>query len=60
MREKVYIKTIFFTIGLMICALITTLAYIAADKYNQERCYNLPLNEFYADNSCLKYKEVLR
>lgn len=54
------IDVIFFIIGLMLCALIVTLAYIASDKYNRERCYNLPLNKFYADNSCLKYKEVLK
>ena len=25
------------------------------DTMNRDRCYELPLNEFYNDNSCLKY-----
>jgi len=33
---------------------------IVLDKINEERCYNLPLNEFYNDNSCLKYRERLK
>ncbi len=53
------LKIIFFIIGLILCALIVTLAYVASDKYNQVRCYNLPLNEFYNDKSCLRYKERL-
>ncbi len=26
------------------------------DTINKYRCYELPLNEFYNDNSCLKYR----
>lgn len=39
-------------------ALIIVLS-IALDKLNKERCCNLPLNDFYNDKSCLKYKEDL-
>lgn len=33
---------------------------IVLDKVNEDRCYNLPLNEFYQDKSCLKYRERLK
>lgn len=39
--------------------IIDKLNVVIADKINQERCYNLPLNDFYRDKSCLKYKERL-
>jgi len=30
---------------------------MAVEKIDENRCYNLPLNDFYRDKSCLKYKE---
>lgn len=27
-------------------------------ELNQKRCYNLPLNKFYEDKSCMKYTET--
>lgn len=46
------------TIGLFMI-IIDKLNMVIVDKINQERCYNLPLNDFYKDKSCLKYKERL-
>ncbi len=39
--------------------IIDKLNMVIVDKINQERCYNLPLKDFYGDKSCLKYKERL-
>lgn len=46
----------------LICMLISitiwvTLFKFISNKINENRCYNLPLNEFYQDKSCLKYVE---
>ena len=30
------------------------------NKIKEEYCYNLPLNTFYKDSECLKYKEILK
>jgi len=38
-----------------ICMIILGLILIVLDSSNQRRCYNLPLNEFYNDNSCVNY-----
>lgn len=51
-------KIIAVAIVVIFIALILLLPIIL-DKLNQERCYNLPLNTFYEDESCLKYTEVL-
>lgn len=51
-------KKLVIALGIVIVsiALIIVLS-IVLDKLNQERCYNLPLNTFYEDKSCLKYRE---
>ncbi len=54
------LKIIIVIIAAMTILLFTILIFIRVDKKNQERCYNLPLNEFYNDKSCLRYKEVLK
>lgn len=43
-------------ISIIVALLLLT---VIADKLNEKRCYNLPLNEFYKDNSCKKYVEKL-
>lgn len=54
------LKIITVIIAVMAILLLAILIFIKLDKKNQDRCYNLPLNEFYGDKSCLRYKEVLR
>lgn len=54
------LKIITVIIAVMAILLLAILIFIKLDKKNQDRCYNLPLNEFYSDKSCLRYKEVLR
>lgn len=55
MTKKVMIA---LSIIIILIVLIIVLCGIL-DKLNQERCYNLPLNDFYNDISCLRYKEDL-
>ena len=61
--EKLLTNKIFITItAYLICMLISITILIAlfnfiSNKINENRCYNLPLNEFYKDKSCLKYVE---
>lgn len=45
-------------IGIVIVFIRLSLINKAIDKINEERCYNLPLNEFYEDKSCLKYTQT--
>ena len=56
--SKVFkIEYMLITVGLMM--IMIGLFIILLNKLNQERCYNLPLNDFYKNKSCLKYKERL-
>lgn len=65
MKKVLKIECILSIIGLtmittgLFMIIIDKLNVVIADKINQERCYNLPLNDFYRDKSCLKYKERL-
>lgn len=52
MKKVVIALTIVITSIILIIVLS-----IVLDKLNRERCYNLPLNTFYNDKSCLKYIE---
>lgn len=51
------IVKIFIIIVTSIALIILLL--VALDKINEARCYNLPLNTFYEDQSCLRYKEKI-
>ncbi len=53
--KKVVIALAIVIISISLIVLLS----IILDKLNQERCYNLPLNTFYKDKSCLKYVEEL-
>lgn len=58
------LNTVIVAIVIMIVSFFTgvvieEIVYNIKDKINQERCYNLPLNDFYKDESCLKYVEKL-
>lgn len=61
--KKLLTNKIFITItAYLTCMLISITILIAlfkfiSNKINENRCYNLPLNEFYQDKSCLKYVE---
>lgn len=57
MNKILRIEYMLITVGLMM--IMIGLFIIALNELDQERCYNLPLNEFYKDKSCLKYKERL-
>lgn len=57
MNKILRIEYILSIIGLAM--IIIGLSIMILSEFNQERCYNLPLNEFYRDKSCLKYKERL-
>lgn len=56
MSEK--IKIMYMILALGILTIVFYAITVVADKINQHRCYNLPLNEFYEDKSCLKYTEI--
>lgn len=61
--KKLLMNKKFITItAYLICMIISITILIAlfkfiSNKINENRCYNLPLNEFYQDKSCLKYME---
>ncbi len=52
------LKIIYVLLTIAIVTGIICLCMIAIYKLNEERCYNLPLNEFYKDKSCLKYTQT--
>lgn len=59
MREKLINNILAITILTLIIAIIMVKAFtFLVDKINQERCYNLPLNDFYKDKSCMKYTQI--
>jgi|GEM_PF-4194430 hypothetical protein len=56
MEKKNKIKNIGIAIGILLFFAITCLIiYEAIDFANDYRCSNLPLNEFFQDESCKKY-----
>lgn len=56
MEKKNKIKNIGIAIGILLFFAITYLIiYEAIDFANDYRCSNLPLNEFFQDESCKKY-----
>lgn len=56
MEKKNKIKNIGIAIGILLFFAITCLIiYEAIDFSNDYRCSNLPLNEFFQDESCKKY-----
>lgn len=57
MSKVLKIVTIVITFIIILLAIV--IAFVAIDEVNKEKCYNLPLNDFYRDKSCLKYKERL-
>lgn len=53
-------KKVVIALAIVITSIVLIIVLsIALDKLNKERCYNLPLNDFYNDKSCLKYMEEL-
>lgn len=56
MEKKTKIKNIGIVMGILLFFAITCLViYEAIDFVNDYRCSNLPLNEFFQDESCKKY-----
>lgn len=47
------------SIAIVITIILALILLIVLDKINEDRCYNLPLNDFYKDKSCKKYVEKL-
>lgn len=52
----VFLSTIAILLTLIV---IKEVSIVVAEKLNRNRCYNLPLNDFYNDKTCLQYKENL-
>lgn len=62
MKKLLMNKTFITITAYLTCMLISITILIAlfnfiSNKINENRCYNLPLNKFYQDKSCLKYVE---
>lgn len=57
MSEYLKITLLLSKIGLIL--LLALAMIIGIDLINRSRCYNLPLNDFYNDKSCIKYVEDL-
>lgn len=53
------LKIIAIIITLILILLVAIITIVVVDNINKEKCYNMPLNDFYRDKSCLKYKERL-
>lgn len=57
MNKTFIIITAYLTYMLISITILIALFKFISNKINENRCYNLPLNEFYQDKSCLKYVE---
>ena len=53
-------KKVVIALAIVITSIVLIISLtMVLDKLNEERCYNLPLNDFYNDKTCLKYTENL-
>ena len=58
LTNKTFITiTAYLTCMLISIMILITLFKFISNKINENKCYNLPLNEFCQDKSCLKYVE---
>lgn len=58
LMNKTFITiTAYLTCMLISITILITLFKFISNKINENKCYNLSLNEFYQDKSCLKYVE---
>lgn len=48
-------KMLLILIGIVVMAITLKLSEIAIDRYNRERCYNMPINQYVEDKACEKY-----
>lgn len=55
--KRVITITAYLTCMIISITILIALFNFISNKINENKCYNLPLNKFYQDESCLKYVE---
>lgn len=48
-------KMLLILIGIVVMIITIKLSEIAIDRYNREKCYNMPINRYVEEKSCEKY-----